>query len=107
MQRLYEAEYQQLFLLKSKVFTILESESDCCFSIKDYPLIWQLSSKPELSFTALSYISLIKNYLSKKECDFIESMGDKRLNDKGFYMGLYGMLAIIKLNLYLYRKIMP
>ena len=45
-----------------------------------------------------------KKYLSKKECDFIESMEDKRLNNKGFYMGLYGMVAIIKLNLYLYRE---
>ena len=55
----------------------------------------------------LSYIGLIKNYLSKQECYFIESMEDKRLKDKGFYMGLYGMVDIIKLNLYLYRKIMP
>ena len=91
-------------MLKSKIFTILELESDCCFSLKDYPLIWQLSSKSELPFMVLSYIGLIKNYLSKQECDFIESMGGKRLEDKGFYMGLYGMVVVIKLNLYLYRE---
>lgn len=103
IQRLYEPEYQQLFLLKSKVSTILESECDYRFSIKDYPKIWKRSSKSELPFIALSYISLIKNYLSEEQCKEIEVLEDDRLADRSYQMGLYGMLDVIKLNSYFYK----
>ncbi|MGV3354519.1 hypothetical protein [Streptococcus orisratti] len=104
IQRLYEPEYQQLFMLKSKVLTILESGHDYHFSIKDYPRIWQLSSKSELPFIALSYVSLIKVYLSEEQCKAIEMIENERFDDKGYQMGLYGMLDVIKLNLYLLKN---
>ncbi|MCR8967086.1 hypothetical protein [Streptococcus zalophi] len=101
IQKLYKTEYQQLFLLKSKVLTILETKKDCQFNLEDYSAIWQLNSKNDAPFIALSYISLIKKYLSEEMCQKIERIEDERLQDKGYTMGFYGMLDIIKLNLYL------
>ncbi|BBA93426.1 hypothetical protein [Streptococcus ruminantium] len=104
IQKLYEVEHQQLLLLKSQVLTILESKTNSRFSVEDYKAIWQLKSTSELPFIALSYISLIKEYLSEEECRKVEEIEDKRLDDRMYQMGLYGMLDVIKLNLYLYRS---
>ncbi|CGF65227.1 Leader peptidase [Streptococcus pneumoniae] len=51
VQKLYRIENQQLFLLKSKVLTILESKRDCEFNLQDYHEIWKLQSKSELPYT--------------------------------------------------------
>ncbi|VPI63787.1 Leader peptidase [Streptococcus pneumoniae] len=82
VQKLYRIENQQLFLLKSHE-------------------IWKLQSKSELPCVALSYISLIKPYLSesvREQIDLLEVKRFKKINNP---ISLYGMLDVIKLNLYL------
>lgn len=101
VQKLYRIENQQLFLLKSKVLTILESKRDCEFNLQDYHEIWKLQSKSELPCVALSYISLIKPYFSESVREQIDLLEVKRLKKINHPISLYGMLDVIKLNLYL------
>lgn len=101
VQKLYRIENQQLFLLKSKVLTILESKKNCEFNLKDYHEIWKLQSKSELPCVALSYISLIKPYLSESVREQIDLLEVKRFKKINHPISLYGMLDVIKLNLYL------
>ncbi|HHG8501366.1 TPA: hypothetical protein ACPYPH_002118, partial [Streptococcus pneumoniae] len=101
VQKLYRIENQQLFLLKSKVLTILESKRDCEFNLQDYHEIWKLQSKSELPCVALSYISLIKPYLSESVREQIDLLEVKRFKKINHPISLYGMLDVIKLNLYL------
>lgn len=101
IQKLYKIENQQLFLLKSKALTILESKMDCEFNPQDYHEIWELPSKSELPCVALSYISLIKPYLSESVREQIDLLEIKRFKKINHPISLYGMLDVIKLNLYL------
>ena len=101
VQKLYRIENQQLFLLKSKAITILESKRDCEFNLQDYHEIWKLQSKSELPCVALSYISLIKPYLSESVREQIDLLEVKRFKKINHPISLYGMLDVIKLNLYL------
>ncbi|NMG85046.1 hypothetical protein GV229_06560, partial [Streptococcus pneumoniae] len=101
VQKLYRIENQQLFLLKSKVLTILESKKNCEFNLQDYHEIWKLQSKSELPCVALSYISLIKPYLSESVREQIDLLEVKRFKKINHPISLYGMLDVIKLNLYL------
>ncbi|HHK7573709.1 TPA: hypothetical protein ACQXRR_002092, partial [Streptococcus pneumoniae] len=84
-----------------KVLTILESKRDCEFNLQDYHEIWKLQSKSELPCVALSYISLIKPYLSESVREQIDLLEVKRFKKINHPISLYGMLDVIKLNLYL------
>lgn len=101
IQGLYKAENQQLFLLKSKVLTILNSRKDCHFKVDNYQAIWKLKAQSELPFIALSYVSLIKDYIPLEEYKRIELLEDIRFNNMNQQRAFYGMLDVIKLNLYL------
>lgn len=100
VQKLYRIENQQLFLLKSKVLTILESKRDCEFNLQDYHEIWKLQSKSELPCVALSYISLIKPYLSESVREQIDLLEVKRFkknkssNITLWYVGCYKIKSI-------------